>query len=124
MKWTTDYLEEDGIVSIKTSGPITWDEHKKMCEEALSFGRVHKSHKFFADHRNLESRLSVLQIDDLPQMFREIGVKNEDKVAVLYDPSNYGEDFKFFQSVSNIALLNFRIFTEENKAMDWLKSGR
>lgn len=123
MKWTIDYLEEEGVVLIKTSGVTNWDKQKQLCQEAFQFAQEHKAHKYLADHRDLQEGLSVLQIDDMPMMFREIGLGAEDRVAILYGP-NLEEKFKFFQSVSNFALLNFKLFTDKDKAMAWLKSGR
>ena len=122
MEWTIDYLEKEGVVLIKTSGVITWDEHWKMCEEALHFARDHNAHKYLTDHLDLKPGLTIFQIDDMPQKFQEIGVGVEEKIAVVYDPANE-RNFKFFQSVSKIASLNFQIFTDRDKAMAWLKSG-
>ncbi len=123
MKWTIDYLEEEGVVFIKTSGVTNWDEQKQMCQEAFRFAQKHKAHKYLADNRDLQEGLSVLQIDDMPRMFREIGLEIEDKIAILYGP-DLEKKFKFFQSVSNFALLNFQLFTDKDEAMAWLKSGR
>ena len=123
MKWTIDYLEEEGVVLIKTSGRTEWDQQKQMCQEAFHFAQEHNAHKYLADHRGLKEGLSVLQIDGMPRMFREIGLVAEDKVAILYGPA-LEKKFKFFQSVSNFALLNFQLFTDKDKAMEWLKSDR
>ncbi len=123
MKWTINYLEEEGVVFIKTSGVTIWDEQKQMCHEAFHFAQEHNAHKYLADHRGLKEGLSVLQVDNMPRMFREIGLGAEDKIAILYGPA-LEKKFKFFQGVSNFALLNFRLFTDKDKAMAWLKSGR
>ena len=95
----------------------------KSCTEAVAFAREHNTPKFLADHRNLKPGLTILQIDDMPKRFKEMGLGVESRIAVLYDPSNE-RDFKFFKSVANIASLKFRIFTDQNKAMEWLKSDK
>jgi hypothetical protein len=120
MKWTIDYLEEEGVISIKTSGVNNWDELKQMCREAFRIGQEHNAHKYLADHQDLQEGLSVLQIDDMPRMFREIGLEAEDKVALVYRP-DMEKKFKFFQSVSDYALLNFKLFTDKDEAIKWLK---
>jgi len=38
MEWTIEYLDEDAIVLITTSGPSDWERHKQMCEQALALG--------------------------------------------------------------------------------------
>ncbi|MFA5422707.1 MAG: STAS/SEC14 domain-containing protein [Phycisphaerae bacterium] len=123
MEWKIDYIEDQGIVTVKTSGVANWDEFKKMCEETLAAGREHETHKFFADHRELEPGLSILEIDEMPKMFRGIGLEGHDRIATLYSPVSESK-FKFFQSISNMAFLNFKLFEDEDEAMAWLKTGR
>lgn len=121
MKWTIDFLEEEGIVIVKTSGVLTWEENKKMSEDILRLAREYGTNQILTDHRDTDISLSILQIDDLPKMFREIGVSDEDRIATLYNPS-HKDVFEFFHSVAYLASLNFRLFTDENEAIQWLKS--
>ena len=123
MEWAIDYMEEDGIVLVKLYDPITWDEIMKMTEEALSFGHNNKAHSFLIDHRNAETHLSILQLDELPHVHKAMGVNTTDKIAVLYKQSDEEKVFKFIQSVYKIASFNYRVFTDENGAIAWLKSG-
>jgi hypothetical protein len=123
MEWKIDYLEKDGIVSVKTTGPANWDQNRKMCEEALALGRSNSSHEFLVDHRQLEHGLTILQIDKLPEMFKEIGVTAEDKIAIAFDPSSkMSEAFAFFRDTSFVASLQVRLFTKTDEATAWLKS--
>jgi len=122
MEWTIDYLEKDGIVYMKTSGPADWDQNKKMSETALALGRKNGSHRFFVDHRKLEHGLSILQVDDLPKMLKQIGVTSQDKVAIVFDPASpISNTFKFFRDASFLASLQLQIFTDKNEAIAWLK---
>ena len=124
MKWTIEYLEKDGIVRIKTFGPADWDQHKRMSEEALALGRKNGSHRFLADHRKLEHGLSILQVDDIPKMLKEIGVTSEDKVAIVFNPASpINNAVKFFRDAAFLASLQLLIFSNENKAIEWLKAG-
>ena len=121
MKWTIKYLKKEDIVLVKTSGRTEWDKHKQMCQEAFSLAQKHNTHKFLADHTNLKEGLSIFQVNDMPRMFREIGIGAEDKIALLYNPS-MEKKFKFFQNVAKFALLNFRLFDNKEDALAWLKS--
>ncbi|MGD0596482.1 MAG: hypothetical protein ABSA64_03040 [Sedimentisphaerales bacterium] len=124
MKWTIEYLEKDGIVRIKTFGPADWDQHRRMSEEALALGRKNGSHRFLADHRKLEHGLSILQVDDIPKMLKEIGVTSEDKVAIVFNPASpINNAVKFFRDAAFLASLQLLIFSNENKAIEWLKAG-
>ncbi|MFH1372120.1 MAG: hypothetical protein ABII09_12660 [Planctomycetota bacterium] len=123
MEWKIDYLEKDGIVSVKTSGPANWDQTRKMCEEALALGRSNGSHRFLVDHQQIEHGLTILQVDDLPGMFKQIGVTAEDKIAILFNPApKMSEAFAFFRDTSFLASLQVRLFTETGEAIAWLKS--
>jgi hypothetical protein len=122
MEWTIDYLEKDGIVYMKTSGPADWDQNKKMSEKALTLGRKNGSHRFLVDHRKLEHGLSILQVDDLPKMLKQIGVASQDKVAIVFDPASpISNTFKFFRDASFLASLQLQIFTDKDEAIAWLK---
>jgi hypothetical protein len=123
MEWTIEYLEKGEIVRIKTFGPADWDQHRRMSEEALALGKKNGSHRFLADHRKLEHGLSILQVDDIPGMLKEIGVTSEDKVAIVFDPASpLSNTFKFFGDAAFLASLQIRIFSDKDEAIAWLKS--
>jgi hypothetical protein len=123
LEWTIDYLEKERIARVRTRGLITWDDTKQMTEEVFSFIRNKKVHRVLVDHREMVPNLSVLQIDNLPAMFREIGVEPEDKIAVLFNPATQNEEnLAFFDNVMQITSLQFHSFTDEGEAIAWLKS--
>jgi len=123
MDWSIDYLEEDNIVSMKTSGPADWDQNKSMSEQALAVAREKGANRFLVDHRKLGPGLSVLQVDSLPKMLRQIGVTAEDKIAIVFDTSRQMNNvFSFFKDVSFLEGLAVQIFTDTKEATVWLKS--
>jgi hypothetical protein len=123
MEWEIDYLEKDGIVRMKTSGPATFDHNKKMSEEALALARKNGSNRFLVDHRDLEHGLSTLQVDDMPKMLKQIGVTSEDRIAIVFDPTSPMSDaFSFFRNTSFLESLQVRNFTDPDEAIAWLKS--
>jgi hypothetical protein len=123
MNWTIKYLKEDGIVHAKITGVVTWDENKKMNEEVFSLARSKGVHRYLLEHPQLEHNFSLLQIDDLPKLLKELGLGKEDKLAVLINPSSrYSKVLKFFENVSRLASLQVQHFTDLEKALNWLKS--
>lgn len=123
MKWEIEHNKKDGIVAVKTSGLITWDEIKLMTQEAFAAAKHHSTKKVIVDHRQLQANLTILQIDDLPKLFRETGIGPEYKVAILFDPASpRNGNFTFFQNVSIISSLQFRVFPEPAEAIEWLKT--
>ncbi len=122
MKWEIEYNKKDGILVVKTSGLITWDDNKIMTQEAFAAAKHHGTTKVLVDHRLLQANLTILQIDDLPRLFGEIGIGPEYKVAILFDPASpRSGNFAFFQNVSIISSFQFRVFSEPAEAIGWLK---
>jgi len=123
MEWTIDYQEKDEIVCVKTSGLMDWDQHKKFCEEVFPFAIKHGSHKVFIDFRDMVPNFTVLQIDDLPKLLKEVGVGPEFKIAGLYDESSsHSNEFEFFKNASFLESIKVQYFSEKNEAIAWLKS--
>ena len=73
------------------------------------------------DHRDTELDMTILQIDDMPKMLKEIGFGFQIKAAIICDPS-FEDKFRFFQSVTYLASFNIRVFPDEITAMEWLIS--
>ena len=118
MGWTIDYLKEDGIVLVKTSGPLTLEETRQLCKEAYSTAHSNGSHKFLADHRDQDITLSVLEIDKIPDMIKEIGVTSSDKFAILYHgTSRKIELLNFLRNLLQIEAIQMKIFSEPDKAI-------
>ena len=123
MKWTIEYLEEDGIVYSKLSGVMDWEQHRKWFTEAFEVARKHGSHKYLNDFLEMVPRFTVLQIDDLPKQLIEIGAGPEDRMAALHDPSapHHSENV-FLKNVASLKSITVRYFTSRDEAIAWLKS--
>jgi len=123
MKWQIEHNKKESILVVKTSGLITWDDTQLMSREALAAAIKHNTKKVLVDHRLLQTNLTVLQIDNLPKLFKDIGIGPEYKVAILFDPaSSRSSNFTFFENISIISSLQFRVFSELAEAIKWLKT--
>jgi len=123
MDWTINYLKEAGIVSAKASGVMDWDEHKKFAEELYPLAKKHGVHKFLIDFRLMQPKFTILQIDDLPNMLREIGVEPGFKIASVYDPASpHSHEFRFFNNVATLLSIRVKQFEDPDEALAWLKS--
>jgi hypothetical protein len=120
--WKIDYLKEDNIMFVKPSGPLTLTECKQLCEETYSAGRSNNSHKFLIDCRNMGIKLSVLEIDKIPDMIKTIGANPEDRAAILFNMSSpQMELLNFLRNSLYLKSIKMRIFPEPDKAIAWLK---
>jgi hypothetical protein len=121
MEWKIDYLEKDGIVSARASGPTTTEEHRKFTAEAIACAREHNTHKIFIDFLKMAPDLTILQIDELPEILKQAGVTPEDKMAVLFDfSSQLKNNFLFFGNVALIKSLRIKPFADKKSAFEWL----
>ena len=122
MDWTIDYLKEYGIVSVKLSGVMTWDEHKKFAEELFPSARKQGIYKILIDFRDMTPDFTILQIDDLPQLLIDLGVGPEFKIAAVHDVSSPKKsEFDFFRNVAVLMHLRVQQFADKDEAMAWLK---
>jgi hypothetical protein len=122
MKWKIECAEDHKIIMAKTSGLMSWDDKKKLCEEMLAAGRKKNIRLFLVDHKETSLGLSVLEIDSLPDMFRKTGFDIKDRVAILINSNSSNNAlFNFLQDVFTLSELQVQIFTDIEDATDWLK---
>jgi hypothetical protein len=122
MKWKIDYVEDQVIIKAKTSGLMSFDDNKKLCEEMLAEGRRRGVKTFLADQRETSFGLSVMEIDDLPEMFRNIGFDIKDKIALVINSDSSSKPlYTFLQNVFTLSSLKVYVFTDSLEAIEWLR---
>lgn len=123
IKWTMNYLEEDGIVIAELLNPLSLEDTKQFCIELDMLARKHNAHKYFVDHRGVDVTMSVLDIDKIPDMLREIGADFGGRIAILLDASApKGNLFGFLKNLLHLASMRFELFFDKDEAIAWLKS--
>lgn len=123
MDWKIEYLEKDGIVSAKVAGIMDWDQHKRFAEELYPLAHKHGSHKILIDFRKMTPNFTILQVDDLPKLLKELGVGPEFRIASIYDPSTpHSSEFVFFKNVSTITSIKVKLFSSPDEGLAWLKA--
>ena len=121
MKWKIKYLEKEGIVSAQASGPTTVEEHRQFTIEAIACAREHNTHKIFIDFMEMAPDLTVLEVDQMPEVLQQAGVMPEDKMAVLFDFSSpLKNNFVFFGNVALLKSLRIKPFADKKSALEWL----
>ncbi len=72
------------------------------------------------DMREAELNLATVDIYYLPGMLDAAGLDRSWKRAII--ATNQLEDYRFFETVARNRGYQVRVFTEKNKAMNWLRS--
>ncbi|MBN1392907.1 MAG: hypothetical protein JW947_08910 [Sedimentisphaerales bacterium] len=123
MDWTVKYLKEDGIMHAKITGVVTWGECRKTVEEIFSYGRKKDVHRYLLECPQFEHKLTLLQIDDMPKLLKELGFGAEDKMAIVVDSSSrHIKELKFLENVARLASIQVRHFTDYEKGAEWLRA--
>jgi len=122
LKWQIDFDQERQILLVKTSGVISWEDKKKLNKEMLAAGRKNNVNAFLVDQKETSFGLSVLEIDRLPSMLKEIGFSSNHKLAILINQDSLkGNLYKFLQNVCLLRSMQIRVFNDTEKAAAWLK---
>jgi len=122
MEWSINYLEKDGIVFAKLSGNMNWESHKKFAEEVFPFAAGRNCRKVLIDFREMTSTLTILQVDDMPKVLKDLGVGPGWKLAGLHDPkSPKSDEFEFFKNAAFLSSIQVRHFADKDEAIAWLK---
>ena len=124
MNWTIEFLREQAIVVVTTSGVMRIEALREMSIAGLAAGRAFGAKKFLIDHRQTAPDLGTLDIHDLPDMYASMGIDPEFRVATLLAENATGHDaFEFFQLLMrNRGAHYFQQFTDFDDAMHWLTS--
>ena len=122
LKWQIDFDQERQIIPVKTRGLISWEDKKKFIEEMFAAGRKNNVNAFLVDQKETRFVLSVLEIDRLASMLKEIGFGPDNKLAILINhDSSKGDLFKFLQNVCSLSSMQIQVFNDTEKATAWLK---
>ena len=124
MAFTLEFLEEQGIVSIRTSGTMSFEDFIVLARNAFAFGSKCEVERYLVDHSDMTPDINTFDIHDLPKIHEQLGLSGKVKVAVVYPEHSVGkEDFDFYQvRAFSIGLNNLRHFTHMQQAISWLLS--
>ena len=100
---------------------MDYDQIVKMSFESIRSGKEHGINKYLVDERSLTSDLSVTEISNLPEAFKEQGLEPTNKVAVVFSSrSTKLEDISLFETATfNYGFL-IKLFIDKNQALEWL----
>ncbi len=123
MNWEIKYLQDYDIAFAKVLNPLSVEDAKQLSIDLRNVASEHDSHKYLIDHRGVDVVMSVSDIQEVPQALREASADFLGKIAILIDPdAPKSERFEIFKNVLAKAWMHFELFSNEQKARDWLKS--
>jgi hypothetical protein len=122
MEWHVEVHEEGGIIGLMLSGPATLEQMAQVGAEVIETARRQGFGRYFADARDMTFAVSDILLYDLPGRLEEHGLSRSEQVAVVYPmDSAQKETFLFLENIFVNRGFRFRVFTDVNDAMAWLK---
>jgi hypothetical protein len=122
MKWKINYIEDGKIVRVRPWGQLYLDDKKRLSEETLAAGRRLRINSFLVDQRQTAFGFSVMDIKCMPTVLSETGFGSEDSISILLKPDSKKPGLlEFLQNVLSLTTLQIKLFTDRQKATDWLR---
>ena len=120
--WHVEYLQEEGVILIATSGPMDLEQIRQMSAAALAEEAKRNVSKFLTEHKDVAPLLPFIELYHLPDVLEKFGFKHHHKVAVVNvaSPKLQG-DLKFFETVAFNKGFDVRVFPERAEALRWLR---
>jgi hypothetical protein len=125
MEFVTEFDEVNKIVITEGTGEVNSEYVRTAAAEAMKIAGEHDCHNFLFDIRPAYVvRSLVAGFQDMSNLGETTGLSLRDRVAVLFSPSSYPEDrARFIENVvTNRSNPVYKMFTDKQSAIDWLKS--
>ena len=115
------YLPEHNVIKIIVSGIFSVSTNDQFIAASLAAAQHYNSHLVILDMRKVDIAMNHVEIYDLPERNKLLGVTSHYRVAILDSQTSINSrKFKFYEDRAALQNLERRLFTDENAAIDWL----
>ena len=122
MTWQVQYLPDQGIILIKNSGDITYQDFRDEIREVAALSEARQVFHILSDDTEMHASIGTVDIYEFPNLYREAGLPMSSRIAVLVSTEDTGiDDFKFYETVCLNRGYQSRIFFRYEDALEWLK---
>ncbi len=118
-----NFLQEDRIIELSTRGVIDIAADRELVATGRAAAQQYGSTKFLVDHRYVEIKLRMIDIEDVEKIADRAGVPPGTSIALLYNDTQITKDlFTYLDDLSYLHGGPRRSFTDRKQAVEWLKS--
>lgn len=118
MRYEIQYDADRNCLLIHIQGTMEASELPGLASDLVALTERHKCERLLNDIREVELRLSTLDIYDIPELAIESGLSPRVRRALLVTSDQ--KESAFFETVSMNRGQNVRVFTDFDEAMSWL----
>ncbi|MHC4207156.1 MAG: hypothetical protein ACYSTT_21080 [Planctomycetota bacterium] len=115
--------EKVNCVVGRFKGDLTLAAAKKYIREVVEVAKKHPCQRFLNDLREANLVLSVFDIYELPGLVVTEGFDIRWRRAFLMVPTTNLDKIDFFELVASNRGMSVRMFTDYDKAIEWLTTG-
>jgi hypothetical protein len=120
MEWTISFLSDQQLVIIRTQGIANGTSSIEMAKAISKTMAEYKVVRCLIDHSAIESVSgNVAEIYYRPQELREVGIPSKVKIAEVV-LQEHKEHFDFLETVCRNRGFDFRVFNDQESAIQWL----
>lgn len=119
MPFSVRYDSNNKCLMASMEGEIDIKTIQEFAKEVVQKAKKHNCKKMLNDVRNINIKLSTVDIYSLPKYAYESGVDMVYKRALV--ASNDFDDVAFFETVSVNKAQNVRVFRNPEDALEWLQ---
>ncbi len=113
-----EYLPEDEVLLIRTSGTYNLEFQIDLLKEIIVKAKEYNCEKFLVDHRETEIIAKTLPTYSRPELFNKLEFKRTWRAAMVVKELN--NDTQFYETVFQNKGWQIRGFDDYDAAVEWL----
>lgn len=122
LEYTITSFISNGILYSVASGSLKREDMFQQVKEIIEKAKEENLHRYLFDHRKVALDFEKSDIFHLSHQLKDLGLKEEDKVAVLLPNDDYFHQwYTRFETSSVFHGNKVKIFNGESEALQWLK---
>lgn len=123
MPWTIDCNEEEKYITVVNENVCFAQDVIDQLEALIRLSREKSIYDVLVDDTRMVMKLSASDIQQLPKLYRVLGVPKQGRVALVFSKSTHrADDFQFYEKVALGAGYKMKLFSDRDAALDWLKT--
>ena len=113
-----EYLPEDEVLLIRTSGTYNLEFQIDLLKEIIVKAKEYNCERFLVDHRETEIIIKTLPTYSRPALFDELEFKRTWRAAMVVKELN--NDTQFYETVFKNRGWQIKVSDDYDAAMNWL----
>jgi hypothetical protein len=121
MPFQVGYMDALGIVTIKNSGKLSFNDWVHKLTKVAGLAREKHTTLFLSDCTDIPIDMKFIELLDFPDLYAKTGFIKSDKIAIVVKEADYiKHDSIFYETVCNHRGWMVKMFVDRELALAWL----